>query len=82
MPAATLPPPDATPLAEELGRTLKVSWCVEDGDYTAAQVLAALGGRPAVADVVLRPAKRKRTASALVVMSSLAAAESAAVAPA
>lgn len=75
-------PASSAAQAADLSRTVKVSWDLAAGDYTAAELTAALGGLEAVADVVLRPAKRRGAGSALVVLSSAAAASAALESPA
>ncbi|KAK9842308.1 hypothetical protein WJX81_005780 [Elliptochloris bilobata] len=72
------PAPSHPHVTEELMRTLKVTWDVSEGGYTADQLRAAFAAHGVVADVVLRESKRRSKGGALVVMASLAATAAAA----
>lgn len=82
-PAPPPPPPPPPPLDDDIDRTVKLSWALADGDYTANDLKAALAAVPTaiVTDVVLRAAKKRGTGSALVTLASRDGAVAAAAAP-
>ena len=80
--AAPPPPPPPPPLDDELNRTVKLSWALADGDYSAAELTAALAAVPATPrDIILRASKKRGTGSAVAVLASVADAVAAEAAP-
>ena len=80
--AAAPPPPPPLPLDDELDRTVKLSWALADGEYSAAELTAALASVPATPiDIILRASKKRGTGSAVAVLASVADAVAAAAAP-